>query len=276
MQVNDVTMVMHKNLVLSGSVIDANTKKPVERFSIVHAIKYPQSSDWYFQNDISHLQTAVVQVNPPVPLNPDGRFERTWGAQFESMFLRIKAPGYDVADSQAFRMGEEKLTFHFELTPNPNITGTVSFSDGTPAVGAEIAVGSKGNPVYLFNGRIDRKRTPVVVTADREGKFSFPAVDGQYTLVAMHDSGNMITRGEVFDIDRKIKLTAFADTKNMASYSGGKITTLTFGKGGQEPLDGYFIDIAYDPQQDATAKSRIINVFFNRADGQTSLYVPLR
>ena len=48
----------------------------------------------------------------------------------------------------------------------PNIVGTVLRPDGSPAAGAEIAVGSKGNSVFIRNGRFDRKMTSVIVKAD--------------------------------------------------------------------------------------------------------------
>ena len=279
-ETTEYTYLLYKNLVVTGRVIDATTRQPIERFNVILAVKsYPQHTDWSYYHDFLQPQSAM---EPPIqgPREyPKGLFERVLSQTFESMFVRINAPGYDLADSQVFQKGEENLTFDVELKPNPNITGTVFRPDGTPAAGAEIAVGSKGNPVYLLNGRIDRKQTPVVVTADNAGRFAFPAIKGQYTLVAIHDAGYAVARQEWFDTDRTIRLHAFPEVTGTPDLPGGKISTLTFGKGGQEILDDYFIDIVYDLQQDATAKFRLIGgVWVDRSGrgGETTIQVPIR
>jgi len=140
----------------------------------------------------------------------------------------------------------------------------------------EIAVGSKGNPIYIVNGRIDRQRTKVVVTSDEQGRFAFPAIEGQYTLVAMNDSGYTITRWDNFHFNRAITLGAFATWQPNMRFPMGKVNMLTFGKGGQEALDGYFIDIAYHWEADETAKSRIIEGWSSQNGDNISLQVPLR
>jgi len=155
---------------------------------------------------------------------------------------------------------------------SPEMIGTVLRPDGTPAEEAEIAVGSKGNSIYANNGQFDRIRTPVIVKADASGKFSFPRIDGQYSLVVLEESGWAILRQEDFERTKTVQLRLFHEIegKTIAIPNQKRparmdcyLDSFSFGKGGREKLEGYVIIMTIQTEIQADGTYKFTRYFFN-------------
>src|SRR5206468_1049831 len=81
-------------------------------------------------------------------------------------------------------------TNDFELKKGSGPKGVVQTADGQPVEGAQVAAVGVG---YLSLGKAEFKNRngndPVVVTTDREGRFSLPALLAAPTIVAVHEKG---------------------------------------------------------------------------------------
>ena len=91
--------------------------------------------------------------------------------------------------SRAFREDEGSQTFDFALHPSKGYTGLVLLPDGKPATGAEVALATQGNPVSIRSGHFDRHWDFPKTSTGPDGRFTFPARDDKFLLVAVSEAG---------------------------------------------------------------------------------------
>ena len=59
--------------------------------------------------------------------------------------MRVEAPGYEPAESRAFRSDEGAMIQDFRLKPAAGISGVVLLPDGRPAAGVQVVLGTQEN-----------------------------------------------------------------------------------------------------------------------------------
>ena len=91
--------------------------------------------------------------------------------------------------SRAFRADEGSQTLDFALHPAKGYTGLVLLPDGKPAPGAEVALATRGNPVSIRSGHFDRNWDFPKTSTGPDGRFTFPARDDRFLLVAVSEAG---------------------------------------------------------------------------------------
>lgn len=163
-------------LVISGKVIDAETKAPVPEFQVMPGEK---TSEGRISWDRGESLTAR-----------DGRYQnRPLRASF-SHLVRIKAEGYRIAVSRDVKSAEGAVTIDFELTKANGVYAKVVTPANVSAAGAKIALGIAGAQINIKNGAIDEQSSFCPrETADDGGRFHFPAQDHDFQLVITHPSG---------------------------------------------------------------------------------------
>jgi protocatechuate 3,4-dioxygenase beta subunit len=172
------TITLYSRLVVSGRVTDAATGRPVLRFRVVTGMKNdrPNGSEW----DWSEEQALEVT---------NGRYTVPIDRAGEGAYLRIDAPGYKPAVSRAFQSTEGAQTFDFALQPASGISGVVLLPDGQPAAGVDVVLATWQQQLTLRLGRFNRvANTPKTATGP-DGRFEFPAREGQFFLIALGDAG---------------------------------------------------------------------------------------
>lgn len=165
-------------LVVSGSVVDAVTREPIESFRVLPGIRNadPRIGISWIERDIfgssgGQYQTRFTRGNP-------------------ASLVRIEADGYEVATSRDFRFDEGEVKFDFELQPATDIASTILTFGGEPAAGAKIAVGVAGAQINIKNGSIDDGSTYATqLNTDEMGRFSIPPRDDPFQLVITHPAG---------------------------------------------------------------------------------------
>jgi peroxiredoxin len=120
-----------------------------------------------------------------------GRYTIRFSEPWEPFFVRIEAPGYEPADSRAFRSTEGNQTFDFPLRRGAEqVSGVVLLPDGKPAAGAEVVLFDKRSGGFLMRaGRFDRTANVPRVTVGPDGRFAFSRPGDQFVLIAMGDAG---------------------------------------------------------------------------------------
>lgn len=188
-----------KALVISGSVVDANTKQPVKRFRVTPGVQRDDSTSSLFWKTSYSFEAS------------DGKYLIRITRDEPAHFVRIEADGYEVATSRAFKPDEKSVPFDFALKPAKDIAATILTADGKPAAEAEIAVGIVGSQIMIKNGRIRNISTYATqLKSDTKGFFSIPPRTEPFQLIILHPDGFAHLKSEAGPIPDPVKLTPWA------------------------------------------------------------------
>jgi uncharacterized GH25 family protein len=184
-------------LVISGRVVDAKTRKPIDSFRVVPGEHWSATqvtwADWDSYNA------------------KDGQYSIKRNRAYPAHLVRIEADGYKAAMSRQIEPDEGNVTIDFELKAAANIVPTILQPDGTPAVGAKVALGIAGSQIRLENGDIEDSQTYATrFVADDAGRVSFSQPDAAFQLVITHPSGFRHLKSAEAAIPETIKLTPWA------------------------------------------------------------------
>lgn len=186
-------------LLISGKVIDAKTKQPIPNFKVVQGLRNearPDKIDWV-RNEVQEAK--------------NGEYRTAFRHTAIGHIVRIEAVGYKVAISKDFSSTDGKVEFDFELQPAKDLEAVLMSADGTPAVGARVALGVAGSQITIQNGRIDYGSTYASTQeSDSDGLIRFPAIDSDFQLVVTHDTGFAHLKSVDGPIPDTIKLTPWA------------------------------------------------------------------
>lgn len=193
-------IVLDRPLVITGNVIDAETKEPIAKFEVVPGIEWENNNNthWQHEHDTKHFA--------------DGNYRVEFTYPYPFRLLRIEAEGYVPAISRRFTMDEGEVVANFELEKGTGKGAIVYQPDGTPAEGAEVFVIRKGSWAHFTNNEHTNKRDQIYYTTNAEGKFIIPPEpeDYLYKLVAVHETGIGEIYKEQFEQDNTIRLTPWA------------------------------------------------------------------
>jgi uncharacterized GH25 family protein len=184
-------------LVISGKVIDAESKEPIDNFRVVPGNRWEDRRMFWSQNE-SYQAT-------------DGSYRMTRNGGNTTHMIRVEANGYQAATSREISFDEGNVMIDFELKKGQNIAAMIEQPDGTPAAGAKVAVGVGGSQINVNNGDIDDGSTYAArFIADDVGRISIPPPDSQFQLVITHPSGFAHHKSSEAVIPEAIKLTPWA------------------------------------------------------------------
>jgi uncharacterized GH25 family protein len=163
-------------LVVSGQVIDAETKEPIKEFRVVPGVRRPNKRVYW-----STREGFTAK---------DGRYEVRERRVTDAFLVRIEANGYDAAISREIQATEGKISVDFALKPGKDVAGKVVTPGLQPAKGAIVALGIEGTQINIKNGEFDNGSTHCDrKIADEAGRFRFPSQDKDFQLIITHPSG---------------------------------------------------------------------------------------
>jgi protocatechuate 3,4-dioxygenase beta subunit len=108
-------------LVISGTVTDATTGKPVPRFHVIQGIDQPQERQGILSWFLGKKQTIRWWRMDAVEYT-GGRYSRKFDMPQKVTYLRVEAPAYEPAESRAFRPDEGAMIQDFRLKPAAGIS----------------------------------------------------------------------------------------------------------------------------------------------------------
>ncbi len=168
-----------RQLIVTGKVLDAKTKKPIPNFRVVAGIQgRPDSSINWMVNDAFHGKDGVYRM----PHNNRG---------YHAHLVRLEADGYQPKVSRNIQYDEETVEINFDLERGKDISEVVRDVAGNLAVNAEVVLGVAGSQISIDNGRIDDGSTSNAkkVLTDKEGRFQFSAQVEPFHLIVLHENG---------------------------------------------------------------------------------------
>jgi hypothetical protein len=163
-------------LVVSGSVVDAETKLPIKNFQVVHGVPSGRAA-------VSWNRDEIFRAT-------DGKY-RIRETYQPATIVRVEAEGYRPAVSREIKSTEGNAVVDFELRRSNGIDAVVLQPDGVPARGAQVVLAIAGNRVQYHNGGhvLGATREPATTKSDEAGRFHFAPQEGAYRLVVTHPSG---------------------------------------------------------------------------------------
>ena len=175
-QAEPYEIVVHPIPTVTGKVTDAETGKPIEKFSVIPGIVWEGRQDTYWERDGAMQFTA-------------GKYETRYSEPRPQVALMVEAEGYQPAYSEPFKLDQDTRTIDFKLSKGgPPFGGVVIDSDGHPVEGVDIAMLGAGSQISFSDGLIDRRqnRNSPHATTDKEGKFKLANMDPPYVVIATH------------------------------------------------------------------------------------------
>ena len=125
----EYTITMTPPMWVTGSVVDAETGKPIDKFTIIRGFEYDngRAPDW--------------QVHPRSVIRT-GKYEMEYRQLGFQHRIRVEADGYMPGESKIIRPsdGKRKMNFDFKLKKADPIKGSVLGLDGQPLVGAKVVL----------------------------------------------------------------------------------------------------------------------------------------
>lgn len=183
---------------VSGTVVDAKTKKPLPRFTIVEGYRFAGRSSIYW----SRYDTTDGR---------DGKYKLVADTSRPEMFFRAEAKGYKPEISRAIKRDAGKAVIDFQLTKAKGPAGTVVTKAGKPVANAEVHLClPNGRGPYVRNGaQADRRRATVVKT-DKSGRFSLDPQTEVYALLVFAKEGFARVQQSELERNEKIELSPWA------------------------------------------------------------------
>ena len=162
-------------IAVSGRVIDAETKQPIQRFRAVAGMYAPAYIFWLNKNEFA--ETA-------------GRYKIREHAGSGAYLVRIEADGYLPGVSRPIQSGEDTVDVDFALVKGRDIRATVLTPNGTPAHDAQVVLAIGGQSIRVEHGALGQREGAVAESrTDATGQFHITAKNDDFWLVIVHGSG---------------------------------------------------------------------------------------
>ncbi len=164
--------------VIRGTVVDAESGKPIEKFSVVAHAKFKSRPG---SSTSSYGDGADGKYEVPLRSTSTGDYYT----------IHIEAENYLPVESPDLNH-QPVVSFDARLKKGEPITGVFLQPDGKPAVAAHAAL-REWMLVQVQNGRIDPPYLGLkevhVTQTDTAGRFALPPREGNVTVFAVHETG---------------------------------------------------------------------------------------
>ncbi len=191
------TVGMLPELQISGSVVDDETGEVIEAFRVTPGTtNRPGSRPQYW-----HRSSTVDARN--------GRYSISIDHEYDAHAIRIEADGHRPTCSRAIRSDEGKVTLDFRLKRGRQIRGIVLATDGSPAEGANVILGTIIDRPYMRAGGKRDTGRGFSARTDQHGQFEFGAQNADYTVFIFANSGFAHVRKSSFEqgSDKPLEIT---------------------------------------------------------------------
>jgi RNA polymerase sigma factor (sigma-70 family) len=216
----ELAVTLSSRLRVRGTVVDAETGRPIERFRALPGIigypgVEPQGRPQWQQGD-----AAVGQ---------GGRYELTFDnyAALFSFSVRVEAEGYLPAESRAYKADEADQVFDVELQPGPGVEGVVKYPDGGPADGAEVILVTQ--TLVISDGQINESSQFPRLRTGADGRFWFAKPGGPFALVVMDPKGVAVVHEDEFRPGRDVTLRPWGRVEGTIRVPGAAGRLPVFG-----------------------------------------------
>ncbi|MBI2925361.1 MAG: carboxypeptidase regulatory-like domain-containing protein, partial [Verrucomicrobia bacterium] len=225
---HELTARLERTFLLTGKVVDAETKEPIMTFRVVPGYAWDASDEGQV-NWETQQQTYGLNGNYSITLEPRPGPRVKFMAVAEG-YLPVVSPLVPATGSQ---------TFDFLLKKGKGPKGVVQSPGGKPVEGAQVAIQGMGY-LSLANAKLKVSgEDETLTTTDAQGRFSLPALLVSPTIVAVHELGFAEVNAEELATSGKVQLLPWGTVsgvmkrgKNLATNETIMLTARSSGPGG--------------------------------------------
>jgi hypothetical protein len=174
-------------------VIDAETADPIPEFVAIPGYHYGNIGRPWYRSDLVH--------------GTNGNFNLEFNEPSRPFRLRVEAAGYESAISEEIPpdLTKTNLTIELQRQDETNaIHGIVYLPDGSPAAGADVALGTLESRIELGFAKFVHRETEITTLADDRGRFRFSPEKFAHTVIAVRNEGIAISTLQ--GVERPLKL----------------------------------------------------------------------
>ena len=197
---------------VTGSVVDAETGKPIPSFKVVPGTQRSAGQPMYISRDMTGAFTG-------------GKFEANfhdpnYAFVVDGRVLRVEADGYVPAVSPVIPAGTEAFTHEFKLSRGEGQRGVVLGVDRKPLAGATVWVSTPGEMVYVTDGAVHEKSPYPSVTTGDDGSFTIPPQGGPFAAVVLSESGIIIKSDAELKHNPELRLMPWGRVEGVVKVDG--------------------------------------------------------
>ncbi len=205
-------VVMYPQLNISGTVTDAETKKPIKNFTITKGIKWNNNDNIYWQHGYGNVMDFK-----------DGSYSITFSYPYPGHALKIEAKGFLTDQSDIFDSYEGNVKFDFQLEKGSfQFEALVLLPDGsTPAKNAKVYLPTSSASLQIQNGYVRHSAGTSNFQTNQKGIFTLNLPSRNCLIVALHEKGFAWIQEDHFEQDPVIVLEKWGKVKGTL-YVGNK------------------------------------------------------
>jgi hypothetical protein len=173
------TIALRPTLKVRGTVIDAQTGRPVDTFTITNGFDHGggRAPQW----DKHSVQTFT-----------GGHYEMEYMQAVFTYRIRIDAQGYRSVVSDGISpsaISENSMNLDFKLEKSTAAMGTVHSPDGTPLSDADVVIATHW--LRITNGKLESRSSEHnrILHTGVDGRFRFQAPADPYVVLVLHERG---------------------------------------------------------------------------------------
>lgn len=214
------TLTLYPEVVVTGRVTDRETGEPIPTFTVDHARGQPGRKPNFL------TQFAVE--------GRDGQYRIRFDERAAAYWVRITAPGYRPAMSDAIKPEDGAVAFDAALERGPTVSVTVEDATGAPRSGLTVFRVTEDRAMIDYSDAhsANRMGSHVYAVTDPRGVATFNVPEKAFVLLAFSDEGIGTIDGKDAMEGQPLRLQAWA-TVEVAVFKDG------------QPVAGKFIH--FDP-----------------------------
>jgi hypothetical protein len=199
----DLTLALHRPQRLRGTVTDAETGRPIERFNVISGWG-PIRPGWTPQWSRDSVRTFG-----------GGKFDMA-GPDIEQQMvhsIRIESDDYEPAELLGFSDSLEDVAHDFRLRKATSLSGIIRGPDGRPLAGVDVALDGDGYEATIEDGRIQPGSGHyrwLRIRTGPDGRYAFRPQGHRVSVIAAHDVGFTIRSADELTSSTDLTLAPWA------------------------------------------------------------------
>jgi hypothetical protein len=220
----DHTVVLPPAFLISGTVTDKATGKPIAGCRVSHGFR--PLGGRRLKGDPPRWLYAMHETPRPWKVTPVTAADGTYELKIESaapgwgIVVNATIPGYGRLSSKELPFDQGDQIYDISLAATRELAGTVLRPDRQPADGTLVCLVRSNRAVVIENGFLTNTSHEESVTVGKDGQFRFPGQDRGWRLVAVSDAGYVETHKDSFPADGKLVLQPWARIEGTCKLDG--------------------------------------------------------
>lgn len=201
--------ILHRFLDISGTVKDATTGQPIDKFLVIPII--------HFRPDFPMVERQNAKRRS------DGKFSQFYNRTDIEHGLQIEAPGYLIwRTNQRYKMGDPNPKLDVRLQKTAPYIGRVLDANGKPTSGATVYVATSYQHLGLssFDDRGGQYTSNYFVKSDESGQFEITGQIEPYVIVVVAPTGFAEVRREAGELPGEIQIQPYAKIAGQLMEAG--------------------------------------------------------